>query len=200
MAGTWFGSAAVAFAKPKSETDVELAEKHLHLICEIVDNYLYAIKAAREPCFKAGLMAKAATLPDGADPDDLVRTRGVDAMRAVIKASKGLLEFMIESILDVSYVRGDASERQARAREINALLNSEDDPTVRAMARRYADEVARRLGLVNDKLVDSQMGMIDRTTFDALSRSVEQALAPKPESRERAHTTLKLQVFLLARA
>ncbi len=48
VAGTWFGSAAVAFAKPKSETDVELAEKHLHLICEIVDNYLYAIKAARE--------------------------------------------------------------------------------------------------------------------------------------------------------
>jgi DNA primase len=145
-----------------------------------------AIKAAREPCFKAGLMAKAATLPDGADPDDLVRTRGVDAMRAVIKASKGLLEFMIESILDVSYVRGDASERQARAREINALLNSEDDPTVRAMARRYADEVARRLGLVNDKLVDSQMGMIDRTTFDALSRSVEQALAPRNDPRERA--------------
>ena len=64
-----------------------------------------------------------------------------------VQASHGILEHLIESTLDEAFERGDAHERGARVREVVQLIASEDDPTVRAMAQTYADNIAQRIGL-----------------------------------------------------
>ena len=138
-----------------------------------------AARAAREPCKRAGLEAKAAIVPPGTDPDDLVRTKGPDAVRAVIRAARGLLEHLITSALDDSFVRADAGERVQRLKEVIELLRSEEDPTVRAMAQKYADDVAGRLAMA-----DTATGQVDARTFAALARQVQAAVLRPADPQE----------------
>ncbi len=47
VAGTWFGRAGFVFASNATVTDAQAAEK-LDNVCEVLDNYLFALRAARE--------------------------------------------------------------------------------------------------------------------------------------------------------
>ncbi len=136
-----------------------------------------AVRRAMDPCRQAGLVAKAAVLPEGTDPDELARTRGPDAVRAVLKAADGLLEHLIRRSLDEGFSRGDAAERAARVKEVTELLASESDPTVRALAETYADTIAGELA-AHDLSLGRQ---IDVRSFRALSQRVVAALRrPEP--------------------
>jgi DNA primase len=131
-----------------------------------------AVRSAQEPCKRAGLMAKAAVLPQGMDPDDFCRLKGAEAMQAVVKSSRGLIEHLIAATLDEGFERGDAEEKAARVREVSELLAGETDPTVRMMAGRYADDIAGRF-----VTRDERLGMADASTFRALVKSVEATVA-----------------------
>jgi DNA primase len=128
--------------------------------------------AAREPCKRAGLRARAAVLPSGKDPDDFVRSRGPEALESALKAARGLLEHLITQSLDEGFERADSEEKVARVREVVELLASEEDPTVRAMGQKYADEIAARLPTIRD----DRTGMADAASFGVLRRAVETAL------------------------
>lgn len=104
-----------------------------------------AVRASREAIREAGLLAKVAVLPDGLDPDEIVRTRGVEGLEGVLSRARGLLEFLLDTALDASFASADAYERAARVAEVGRLLASEDDPLVRTMAKTYADQLAGRL-------------------------------------------------------
>lgn len=127
-----------------------------------------ATRASRDACREAGIVAQVASLPDGRDPDDLAREGGAEAIRRIVKAGKGMLEYLIESTLDSEFVTGDAESRAAGIRAVGELIKSEDDPTSRALAERYADAVAERLGIA------------DARTFRALSAVVQRATAGGP--------------------
>lgn len=141
-----------------------------------------AVRRALDPCKRAGLVAKAAVLPQGTDPDELVRTKGADGVNALVKAARGLLEHLIAAALDQGFDRADAEEKVGRAREVIELLSAEQDPTIRAMAQKYADDIASRLAGT-----DASMGMVDTKTFAALARQVQAALqGPRPTEHEEA--------------
>jgi DNA primase len=127
--------------------------------------------ASREPCRVAGLSARVATLPDGKDPDEFVRARGVEALRGCILQSQGLLEYLLDQCLDSTFVSADSRERAGRVEQVAKLLSEEDDPLVRSMAKAYADKLAGRLDLVRS--VDA---------FQALERTVKRALASRAPS------------------
>lgn len=130
-----------------------------------------AARGARDACRAAGLTARVASLPEGVDPDDLARTGGAEAVRRTIGAARGMLEYLIDSVLDGGFAADDARTRAAKIREVTELLAAEDDPTVRALAEQHADRIAERLGIA------------DVRTFRALSAAVKRALAggPAPE-------------------
>jgi DNA primase len=132
-----------------------------------------ATRAAREPCKKAGLSVKVATLPTGKDPDDLAREKGPVAVQNVIRAARNLLEYLITSALDESFVRADAAERAVRVREVAELLRSEDDPMVRDMAKSYVDTIVGHMSLTGPQLGSSG---VDQATFRSMSQEIEQAL------------------------
>ena len=157
-----------------------------------------AIRSSREPCRKAGLAVRAATLPEGKDPDDIARERGADGIKAVVGASRGLLEYLITATLDESFSRSGAEDRVLRVREVADLLQSETDPTVRRMAQSFADDVAGRLA-------SSERGQLDVPTFEALSRVVRAALsgpvrgeggAPQAEREAQAPRDLVTEALL----
>ena len=125
-----------------------------------------AVRASRDPAREAGLNAKVASLPEGVDPDDFVRTKGASALEEVLKLSKGMLEFALDTLLDTNFTSADAFERAARVDRISQLLAAEDDPLVRSMAKGYADQLASRLDMQRSP-----------EAFRALERKVKVALA-----------------------
>jgi DNA primase len=107
-----------------------------------------ATGAAREPCQKEAIVPRVARLPQGVDPDELVRAQGKAGVERVLDGSRPLLEYLIDSALESGFATDDAVARAAKIREVTALIKSEDDPVVRSMAERHADEVAGRLGIL----------------------------------------------------
>jgi DNA primase len=107
-----------------------------------------ATGAAREPCQKEGILPRVASLPQGIDPDELARVQGVAAVERVLGGSRPLLEHLIDVALRGGFATDDAAARAAKIREVKALIDQEEDPLVRDMAGRHADEVAGRLGIL----------------------------------------------------
>jgi len=105
-----------------------------------------ATREARETCREGVLTAKVAVLPHAKDPDDFVRERGAEGLRSSVRAAQGILRHLIDEALDERFRHVDAHEQAARVREVIALINSEEDPTVRRMTETYADIIAQRLG------------------------------------------------------
>jgi len=137
-----------------------------------------AIRAAREVCQRAGLTARVAPLPDGVDPDELVRQKGSDAIERLVAAAQPLLEYLIDGVLDEGFQREDARGQAARVQEALELLRSEEDPTVRALAERHADRIAARLNIA------------DARTFQALRAAVRRALPPEGPLRDGSSAAL----------
>jgi len=107
-----------------------------------------AARAAEKPCDEAGLEAKVAVLPEKTDPDELVRTKGVEALRHVIGQARGLLEYLIDVELDESFNAADVREKTARIERVTSLMARQKDAVARGMLEAYADYAAGRLDLV----------------------------------------------------
>jgi DNA primase len=145
-----------------------------------------AMRAAREPCMAAGLQTKAAILPDGTDPDDLVRQRGAEGMERVLSGAQSLLLQLIRSELDTTFAASDAAGKAARVRGVTELLASESDPVARELAKTFADTMAGKL-LSPDELQDAT-GAARTGTLAALERSIRQALQRDGASPPQART------------
>jgi DNA primase len=129
-----------------------------------------AVRASREPCREAGLSASVATPPEGKDPDELVREGGKEAIVRLVKASRSMLEYLIDSLLDDATLT-DAQGLAKRIRDVAELIKSEDDPAVRALGQRHADVLAGRI--TNG----------DASSVGALASVVQKAVAGRSEPR-----------------
>ena len=130
-----------------------------------------AVHASREPCRVGGLTAKVATLPDKVDPDELVRSKGAEAVQRVLKAARPMLEYLIAAALDKEFAKADAHERANRVREVVQLIREEDNPSVRLMAQMFADQVAGVLHAENFKQL-----------LDANAREIQRGIAPSNDA------------------
>jgi DNA primase len=106
-----------------------------------------AVRSARDVCREAGLTARVATLPEGIDPDELVRRGGAEQANRVLDAAQPLIEYLLEELLDNRFSTDDSATQARRVQEVVDLVSSEDDPALRALAEKHADRLAARLGL-----------------------------------------------------
>jgi DNA primase len=139
-----------------------------------------ATRAAREPCQKQGLLGRVAQPPRGLDPDEMVRQGGREAIDRVLAGSRALLEYLIDTALQSGFSTDDAVARAAKIREVGELIAAEEDPAVRAMAERHADEVAGRLGIVASE--DVQGFRAIRSAVLGAARGQGSAAAPAPRA------------------
>lgn len=154
--------------------------------------------AAREPCQKQGLLARVARLPQGKDPDDLVRQGGRVAVDSVLNGAQPLLVYMADVMLQAASAANDAQARAATYRELRELINSEDDATVRDVARRHAIDVAARLDVIA-----GDDGRSLRALRAALGETVavtvaQRPAAPAPPERARSPSRveeIRQQIF-----
>lgn len=93
------------------------------------------------PHLKPGYSVSIAFLPDGLDPDDLVRQRGADAMEGILKAALPMAEVLFTR----ETAAGDTSTPERRARleqRFKELTSAIEDPNVRG---HYEREIRNRL-------------------------------------------------------
>lgn len=150
-----------------------------------------ATRASRQACRDGGLSAKVATLPAGLDPDELVRTRGPEALRQLITGARGMLEYLIDDALDGQGFGGATlTEKLSRVRAVATLLGEEDDPTLRAMAKTYADRVSSKL--VVDNRSPADLLQLEQSMEQAMNRAArptplhDRGPAPVPHDRARS--------------
>ena len=134
-----------------------------------------AVRAARDVCREAGLVASVATLAAGVDPDELVRNEGPDRVRLVIDAARPIIAHLMEERLDENFKRNDPATQARKIQEVIDLIKSEDDPTLRALAEQHADQLAARLNLG------------DARTITTLKRSLATALSPGSGDTQTMH-------------
>ncbi len=93
------------------------------------------------PFLAPGKSLRFATLPEGKDPDDLIRTSGADAMQDVLQGARALSEMLW--LREIETARLDTPEqRAALEKRIGELLQQIKDETVR---RYYRDDFRSRL-------------------------------------------------------
>ena len=93
------------------------------------------------PHLKPGFSVAFAFLPDGLDPDDLIRQQGADAMERILAQSRPLAEVLFER----EWSAGDWSTPERRARleqQLHTLVGQIADAGVRAQ---YEREMRQRL-------------------------------------------------------
>lgn len=107
-----------------------------------------AVRLSRDAIRAASMSARVATLPEGLDPDELSRARGVGAVEGLVAGARGMAEALIEMELDGTFVQADVFERVERVERIRKLIGDEDDAIVRMELYAYADHaVSARLDL-----------------------------------------------------
>jgi DNA primase len=136
-----------------------------------------ATRASREPCRSAGVSARVATMPNGLDPDALAREKGIDSVKDAIAQARGLVEFLIDDLLDESFNAADGSEKAARVQGVAKILADEDDPLHRATLKQRVDSLAGRLDLVRRE--ESARGNHSPDAFRALEAAVTRYAATK---------------------
>jgi DNA primase len=130
-----------------------------------------ATRAAKEPCRAAGVSVRVATMPSGQDPDALAREKGIESVKDAVAQARGLVEFLIDDLLDESFNAADGSEKSARVQGVAKLLADEDDPLQRAILKQRVDSLAGRLDLVRRE--DSARGNHSPEAFRALESAVK---------------------------
>jgi len=151
-----------------------------------------ATRASRIPCREGGLDAKVAVLEKGMDPDDLVRTKGPEALLEVLKGARGMLEHLVEEALaGDGFIGASLAERVARVRAVTKLLTEEEDPALRLMAKRYADQLSAKLVVAGTAAGD--LRQLERMVEEAVTRPSTQT-----DSRQRPVKATPTQTMSLA--
>ncbi len=149
-----------------------------------------ATVAARVPCWDGGLDPWVASLPSGTDPDELVRTRGREALDPIIKNALGMFEYRINNALDNGSFRGASiDERYARIEAVKAILREERDPTKRALGKSLADRLSSLLivgGKAPTSLRELETALEDAASAGRHPRSIDRNQVALPHDRARS--------------
>ena len=93
------------------------------------------------PLLKAGHSLKFSFLPEGQDPDDLLKAEGPDAVRSVVAAAEPMASVLWRRALDEND-RATPERRAAFERDLKSLINTIQDDVVK---KHYLSDVQERL-------------------------------------------------------
>ena len=106
------------------------------------------------PLLKAGHSLKFAFLPEGQDPDDLLKAQGPEAVREVVAAAEPMASVLWRRALDEND-RATPERRAAFERDLRALINTIGDDVVK---KHYLADVQERLGRLFGQFAPQRRG------------------------------------------
>jgi DNA primase len=157
-----------------TEEQAELLSKYAPRVVLLYDSDKAGLKAtfrAGDELLRAGVEVLVATLPDGEDPDSLVRAEGPDALRRYLDDAVDVLERKVQILERRGFFSSIKGTRQA----LDALL-----PTVRAASDEllrgvYVTRVSEKTGVPRETL--------EREVAEAPAREQQRTAAYPPRGR-----------------
>lgn len=122
-------------------------------------------------------------LPDGMDPDDFVKAKGVDALRTLLDQSQDLLFVVLDRWME-GY-RGEPAEKLKLADKVKPILNGVADARLKNL---YIEDVARRLGVQISWLRDALEGGARPAANPPSPRPVSPPRVEKPAAEPSENT------------
>ncbi|MBO4262528.1 MAG: DNA primase [Clostridia bacterium] len=116
-----------------------------------------------------GITVKVVKLPEGADPDDVIKQRGAEGYRELLDESVPLVDFKLD-LLKKRYDLGDASDKRKYVAEAIKVINEEVSDAVR-------EDLLRKLGRQTN------------TTFESLQRDSERSSDGRKEETPEVRNT-----------
>ncbi|QYY35583.1 DNA primase [Ruficoccus sp. ZRK36] len=139
---------------------------------------------------KTGLDVRFLCLPNGSDPDELLREGGADALEALYREALGWVEFAVSTLLPAGTVPGSPEERRGLD-EIFSIIAQSESAVIREQA---LSELALRMSRV-DRLALQR----DFERFSSgQTRPAPQAEQPAPQKVSEALTSAESQLLLIA--
>jgi DNA primase len=158
-----------------TQQQAELLARYAPRVILLYDSDSAGLKAtfrSGDELLRAGAEVLVATLPEGEDPDSLVRSRGAAALQGYLKDAVDVLERKIQILERRDYFGSITGVRRA----VDALL-----PTVRAAA----DEVLRGVYIARiAERTKVPAEVIEREAAEAPARDPRPAHAPERRKRE----------------
>ncbi|HPQ39969.1 MAG TPA: DNA primase [bacterium] len=169
---------------------VNLVKRYAQTATMLFDADAAGMSAARralELCLGAGLDTRAVPLPDGCDPDDIIRERGSDGFRELLNKSVPGLDFLIQSA-SKRYDLTRAGGRRAVVEEMMPFLMEVDNAIDRGTyISRIADLITVPVDSIIELLRRHRRRMVTQkagSETGAIPNS-EKSRAPSLDSRER---------------
>jgi len=99
-----------------------------------------------DPLLAAGLSIRVASIPDGKDPDDFIKTHGGEAFRSLLNGAEGFFDWHLKRLCAVNDLRTDKG-RVTVLREFGESLGRTGNAV---LLDTYAQKAALRLGVSSD--------------------------------------------------
>ncbi len=129
LVGAGIGNAVAPLGTALTEAQAELLKRYTHQVRVAFDSDAAGLRATfrtADRLLSRGLRAAVVTLPDGEDPDSLVRSRGPDAFRALAKRAVDVLDRKIAMLRERGYFDTIEGTRTALDRLLPTLRAVQD--------------------------------------------------------------------------
>jgi DNA primase len=131
-----------------------------------------AIGRSLPALLECGLEVRVASLPEGEDPDSLIRAKGVDRFREIINGAPGFFEHALQHLAQRGNL-DDPSAKAAAARRLGPYVAAIKDPVLREATTK---RICRRLGITETSfsphLKSSQIASAPEVTETAQSSPI----------------------------
>ena len=149
---------------------VHLLSRYTKNVVVIYDADLAGVKAARrsiELILEAGLDLTVVTLPEGEDPDSLVRTKGKEGFELYLNNRKSIIEF-ISSLYEKENKLDSVNDRTEFVKEIIGYLSRIPDKIKRAF---YIKDLSQKYNLYESDLRDEVTNTVKKNYKDSFPKS-----------------------------
>jgi DNA primase len=126
-----------------------------------------AIDRSMPALLECGLDVRVASLPEGEDPDSLIRRRGVSRFREVIDGAPGFFDHSLERLAQEGTLDNPAGKSSA-ARQLGPLVATIKDPVLREAT---ANRICARLGITQTAFAANLKPIAPAATIDSTESS-----------------------------
>ena len=184
LAATGFEHVVAPLGTSLTPEQAKLLSRYCTRVLLLFDSDRAGLKAtfrAGDLLLEAGLHPAVVTLPPGEDPDTLVRSKGADALQALVDDAVDVLDRKLR-ILDERDYFSSIERTRAAVDRLLPTLRAATDPALRDI---YVAKVADRTGVRRETL-EAEMART-RPAPGAPRPEPRPAAAPRPDARMRRH-------------
>src|SRR5262245_37993527 len=139
-----------------------------------------ATKRSLELLLADGFKVNVLTLPDNLDPDEYIRTRGVETYQKLLRGSQPYLDFIVEQALSAN----DQTKPGGKVETINAILPYLKLVNDRIERAEHVEKIADRLKIESKLIRQEFKKAVEIRSEHVSQRAVKAALAVKPAERK----------------